>query len=176
MGARSAQGDRYLPRAGGNVGVPAPFWKVLNLSCSLLPLGPVPITLTLALAHATEGKPPDLAVRSPRVSPGSPPPWQHCPVAQPDWLGPVGSETCCHLSTEGWEEGEGQRAQVSGPLSGFHVSSRVLVSYRGFWAITPELQSVPAGPLLHPPLAAHYGMPASLHGRSAPGTLSVPAA
>lgn len=55
MGASSAQGDRYLPQAGGLAGVPAPFWKVLNLSCSLLPLGPAPITLTLALAHATEG-------------------------------------------------------------------------------------------------------------------------
>lgn len=63
---------------------------------------------------------------------------------------------------------------MSGPLSGFHVCGRVPVSYRGFWAITPELQSVPAGPLLHPPLAAHYKMPASLHVRSAPGTLSTP--
>lgn len=54
------------------MGVLAPFWKVLNLSWSLLPLGPAPITLTLAAAHATEGKPPSLAVGSQRVSPCSP--------------------------------------------------------------------------------------------------------
>lgn len=35
---------------------------------------------------------------------------------------------------ERWEEGEDQKAQVSGPLSGFHVSGRVLVSHLGFWA------------------------------------------
>lgn len=174
------------------MGVLAPFWKVLNLSWSLLPLGPAPITLTLAAAHATEGKPPSLAVGSQRVSPCSPLPWQHCPVAQQDWSGPAGSETGCQQSMERWEEGEDQKAQVSGPLSGFHVSGRVLVSHLGFWAcdllcvvLWQELGcsfqssslSLPGPCFTPPPQAAHYKMPVSLQvqsGRSASG--SVPCA
>lgn len=173
------------------MGVLAPFWKVLNLSCSLLPLRPAPITPTLAAAHATDGKPPSLAVGSQRVSPCSPLPWQHCPVAQQDWSGPAGSETGCRQSMERWEEGEDQKAQVSGPLSGFHVSGRVLVSHLGFWAcdllcvvLWQELGcsfqssslSLPV-PCFTPLLAAHYKMPASLQvqsGRSGSG--SVPCA
>lgn len=93
---------------------------------------------------------------------------------------------------ERWEEGEDQKAQVSGPLSGFHVSGRVLVSHLGFWAcdllcvvLWQELGcsfqssslSLPGPFFTPPPQAAHYKMPVSLQvqsGRSASG--SVPCA
>lgn len=96
--ASSAQVDTFTL---SRWNVPAPFWKVLNLSCLLLLLGPDPITLILAPAHATEGRPPNLPVgsRSQSLIPTALARW-----LSRNWSGPVGSETYFQQSREGWEE------------------------------------------------------------------------
>ena len=134
-----------------------PFsWSSMSLRCSLLPLGPRPLTLW-------EVRESVLHDRCPGAN-----------VAQQD-----GKPAAASRAVEGWE-GRGQ-GTAAGPVGGSPCTLQgsgpvILLFVNVWWEIFPELRSFPVGPPFNPSMAAFRQAPESLQVEPAlPGPPASPA-